>query len=552
MSNTQLSTPVALIIFNRPDTTKLVFNAIRQAKPLKLFLIADAPRAGNADDAKKCKEVRSIVENVDWPCEVKKNYSNKNLGCGKRPVSGIAWVFENVDRAIILEDDCLPHPSFFTFCQQLLEYYYDDKRIMHISGNNFQFGKKRGNASYYYSRFSHSWGWATWRRAWEHYDFEMKSYPDFLLENKISAIFNDKKAQKYWTVLLSDVYAGKIVSVWDYQWTYTTWVQNGLCILPNVNLVSNIGFNEFATHTSDQKNRLSNMPVGNIQDIVHPTVIVEDVEADRFTNKTLFLPKSSIGFDNITGSFKNAVRKIIGLIKSNYANPTARLIPNDMNDPFFLELVKKCRPFTMTSIERMFSLYKSIEYIIRNNIRGDFVECGLWRGGSAMIMAFVLQKHKVINKKIYLYDTFSGMSQPSIYDQDIQGSNAAELWGQLGTKNETIPWCYCSLDDVKKNLMSTGYPADNIFLIKGKVEDSIPGQMPDEISLLRLDTDWYESTKHELIYLYPLLTKNGVLIIDDYGHWQGAKKAVDEYFQLLETPPFLARIDYTCRLCIKI
>jgi hypothetical protein len=165
---------VALIIFNRTDTTKKVFEVLRQVKPAKLLVIADAPRHNYPDDIEKCAATRQIIEQVDWNCQVIKNYSEKNLGNKLRISTGLNWVFEQVEQAIILEDDCLPHPSFLPFCEDLLDKYQDDQRIMTRSGNNFQFGRKRTEYSYYFSRYTLIWGWATWRRAWQHYDAEMK------------------------------------------------------------------------------------------------------------------------------------------------------------------------------------------------------------------------------------------------------------------------------------------------------------------------------------------------------------------------------------------
>src|SRR5665648_587346 len=169
MSNFQLKTPVAFIIFNRPETTRRVFAEIAKARPTKLLVIADGPRATHPDDAEKCAVVRAIIDGVDWDCEVLKNYSDVNLGCKRRVSSGLDWVFDTVEEAIILEDDCLPHPTFFRFCEEMLAKYRDDKRIAMISGDNFQFGKKRTEYSYYFSRYTHIWGWASWRRAWDNY-----------------------------------------------------------------------------------------------------------------------------------------------------------------------------------------------------------------------------------------------------------------------------------------------------------------------------------------------------------------------------------------------
>ena len=252
-----LTTPVLFMIFNRPDTTQKVFNAIRQAKPKQLFIAADGPREGTEGEKEKCEQARKVIEQVDWNCEVKTLFRDKNLGCKIADTFAIDWFFENVDEGIILEDDCLPSQSFFWFCQELLEYYRADTRIMMISGNNFQFGKVRGEGSYYFSKYAHLWGWATWRRAWRYYDVDMKSFEKFKIESQINNIFRIKQQQKYWTKIFQSVYDGKI-DTWCYQWAYTCFINNGLCIMPNVNLVSNIGFGADSTHTKEENNIFSN------------------------------------------------------------------------------------------------------------------------------------------------------------------------------------------------------------------------------------------------------------------------------------------------------
>lgn len=218
-------------------------------------------------------------------------------------------------------------------------------------------------------------------------------------------------------------------------------------------------------------------------------------------------------------------------------------------DKRFLEIYETCRNYTMTSMPRCFALYQALEYVIKNNIPGDFVECGVWRGGSAMVMAMTAKSLGVTDRKIYLYDTFEGMSEPTEKDVFIgQSMSARKEWASKQTKDHN-EWCYASLDDVKNNMSKTGYPESNLVFMKGKVEDTIPTDAPDKIALLRLDTDWYESTKHELVHLYPLLSEHGILILDDYGSWSGAKKAVDEYFS--KQSPLLNRIDASSRLVVK-
>jgi len=224
---------------------------------------------------------------------------------------------------------------------------------------------------------------------------------------------------------------------------------------------------------------------------------------------------------------------------------------SDMEKDFF-ELAKKCKPFTMTSTERLYSVYKSVEYAVKNNIEGDFVECGVWKGGSSMMIALTLLKNNINDKIIYLYDTFEGMSEPTKEDVNYANYDAQQKYSKTLNNESGSDWCRSEINEVKKNLYSTGYPKDNFVFVKGKVEETIPKTIPETIALLRLDTDWYESTKHEMEYLYPRLSKKGVLIIDDYGHWHGCRKAVDEYFEQKNINVLLNRVDYTGRTVIKV
>lgn len=213
------------------------------------------------------------------------------------------------------------------------------------------------------------------------------------------------------------------------------------------------------------------------------------------------------------------------------------------------DIIARSRHFTMTSLERMAALIASTEYICRNKIAGNIAECGVWRGGSMMVVAQKLIACGDTNRDLFLYDTYEGMPPPTSDDRCLNGEDAA---AQLARDAKgTGVWCEASLNEVRKNIVSTGYPTEKIHLIQGKVEDTIPKAMPGPLALLRLDTDWYESTKHELLHLYPVLNVHGVLIVDDYGHWQGARKAVDEFVSAHSRPLFLHRIDYTGRMWIK-
>ncbi len=223
--------------------------------------------------------------------------------------------------------------------------------------------------------------------------------------------------------------------------------------------------------------------------------------------------------------------------------------PPDLEQDF-LGMYDRCKPYTRTSVERMYALYQATQYVVRAKIPGSIVECGVWRGGSAMIAAMTLSSCQDTSRDLWLYDTYEGMSEPSEHDRDWRGISAAELMRKGADNKEMSVWCYSSLDEVRANMGRTGYPVERMHFVKGKVEDSIPRDAPAQVALLRLDTDFYESTYHELQHLYPRLAPGGVLIIDDYGHWAGARKATDQYFAEIGRVPLLQRIDYTGRMAI--
>ncbi len=285
-----MKTTVAFIIFKRPNTTEKVFEAIRQAKPPKLLVIADGPRTDCPGEVDKCEAARAIIERVDWDCEVIKNYSDINLGCAKRVSSGLDWVFEQVEEAIILEDDCVPHPTFFPFCEELLEKYRYDTRVASISGQNVQLGRRRTNYSYYFSVYNHCWGWASWRRAWQHYDFSMKLWAEIQTQGFLIDILKDPKAVRYWSNIFESVYDDPSGITWDYQWTFACWMQSSLGIISNVSLISNIGFGSDSTHFgSDTKSAYKNILMETMEfPLKHPPFIVRDSQADSLTQKTLF------------------------------------------------------------------------------------------------------------------------------------------------------------------------------------------------------------------------------------------------------------------------
>jgi hypothetical protein len=274
--------PVLFIIFNRPDTTQRVFDKIKEAQPQRLYVAADGPRATKPTEAEMCEQARAIIKQVDWPCEVKTLFRDSNLGCKHAVSSAIDWYFENEEEGIILEDDCLPANDFFRYCDTMLEQYRYDTRIRHVGGCNLQMGKKWGDASYYFSNMTHVWGWAGWRRVWKEYDKELSRYHSNEVRPQLETIFSDKFIVDTWEELFNHVKGGRI-DTWDYQLGFLNFFNNSLSVIPNVNLISNIGFGENSTHTTDANSLNANLPLGKLGDITHPLYVLPQKGADLFT-----------------------------------------------------------------------------------------------------------------------------------------------------------------------------------------------------------------------------------------------------------------------------
>lgn len=277
-----ISTPVLLIIFNRPDTTQQVFNAIRAAAPAQLFIAADGPRSNRPGEKEKCELARSIAQQVDWECEVKTRFLDENVGCNMGVTGAISWFFEHVEAGIVLEDDCVPHPDFWQFMGELLHRYQHDNRIKIVGGNNFHPGKVYGDGSYYFTSITYIWGWATWRRTWNEYDFNVaQNLPVSQANQLITERFSDKSAIQFWKKLFRYIREGRPVT-WDYRLTFSTWSANGVSIAPNVNLVTNIGFNAEATTGKDADSSFAKRSVEGILPLRHPSHTERNEEADTY------------------------------------------------------------------------------------------------------------------------------------------------------------------------------------------------------------------------------------------------------------------------------
>jgi hypothetical protein len=282
-------TAVALFVFNRPAETARVLEAVAAVRPRRLLVVADGPRQGRHGEEEVCARVRSLFDRIDWECEVERHFSAVNLGCGRRVSTGLAWVFSRTEEAIVLEDDCLAHPSFFPFCDALLERYRDEPRVMQIAGVNFQGGKWRGDGSYYFSGYPHVWGWASWRRAFQHYDFEMTAWPQARAGRFLRQRFPRRASARYWRMLFDKVQRGEI-DTWDYQWAFAIWQRDGLVATPNVNLVTNIGAGPGGTHTTEA-GALFDRPSAPLPlPLSHPLLLERDLAADEFVQANAYEP----------------------------------------------------------------------------------------------------------------------------------------------------------------------------------------------------------------------------------------------------------------------
>jgi hypothetical protein len=292
-TKSSLDTPVLLIMFNRPAHALRVFERIRIAQPTSIYLAVDGPRTTKPAEAELVQQCQELANCVDWQCKVHMLYRHENLGCKRAVSEAIDWFFSEVESGIILEDDCLPDPTFFTFCADLLARYAADNRVMHIGGANLATGHWWGSDSYLFTKVCHVWGWASWRRAWQHYDLAMSTYPeqrDALLTQQVV----NKASRAFWRQAFDNVYANRI-DTWDYQWVYSIWAAGGLCVLPAVNLITNIGFDAQATHTKFVT-EFSGIPAHAITPIHHPKSVQEQVEATNWLFHTLYRTPSTLAF----------------------------------------------------------------------------------------------------------------------------------------------------------------------------------------------------------------------------------------------------------------
>ncbi|MDZ7959690.1 MAG: TylF/MycF/NovP-related O-methyltransferase [Aulosira sp. DedQUE10] len=490
MSKWQLKTPVGFIIFNRPDTTARVFEAIRQAKPPKLLVIADGPRADKFGEAEKCAAARAIINQVDWECEVLTNYSDINLGCRKRVSSGLNWVFEQVEEAIILEDDCLPHPTFFRYCQELLDEYHDDERVMMISGNNFQFGRKRTEYSYYFSRYGHCWGWASWRRAWAKYDDSMQVWPEAKDNDWLHNILQNEQAVAYWSRIFQGVYEG--FNSWAYIWQYILWINSGLTILPNVNLVSNIGFGS-GTHTNTN-NKLSNMTVeALLLPIKHTPFVFINPGFDDFTETTIFSGVPKFKFE----SHVYTTEEIINNINANQTELALNLINSSQNNNTAINYGKAVALARQGKITDALSSLETLLNHTPAHTKGITLRKELRKNLSSNTIAIhpIIEKVNTLLEKNQIAEAFKILNDAKALKQPIMGLDylRAKCFMQIRQPAASIQALYEELRYFSENNQA------NTFL------NQLLAQYPQFLSRNIQDSEFQEL--YRLIHPYTMLSE---------------------------------------------
>lgn len=299
-----INTPILLVIFNRPDKVKQLIDSLRKVKPTIVYVSADGPRKNVITDAARCANARTTINQIDWPCKVVTNFHEANTGSDFGPEKALNWFFDNVEEGIILEDDCIAHPDFFRFAQDMLSRYRNNEQIMLISGNNFQNGIIRGDGSYYFSKYPNTWGWASWKRAWKNYDTNTAGYDDFLKSGKINTICQSSAEKKFWLKFFNQIHTHKLEH-WDIKWSFAVWNNDGIVIIPNVNLVKNIGFGLDATHTLNENEKTMVVNAVELGEIIHPKVIQVDREADAYIFHHLYKFTLTKKLSYLAGLIKN-------------------------------------------------------------------------------------------------------------------------------------------------------------------------------------------------------------------------------------------------------
>jgi len=272
--------PIVIFLFNRPEETKILFEEIRKLAPSQLFIVADGPRENNNEDQQLCEKVRTLASTVNWPCKVFRLFADSNIGCRNAVPKGLNWVFDQVEECIILEDDCIPDTSFFTFCATLLEYYRNDDKIMTIGGHRFDGPDLYEGQNYFFSKYPSTWGWATWKRAWKKFDINMSIWPKVRDTNWLKDILENEIYVGYWRRTFNKMYNN--LNTWDYAWTFCCWLHGGVSIRPTINMITNMGFGPTATHNKEINSSTVMRNAAAFRfPIIHPPKIAVDNETEK-------------------------------------------------------------------------------------------------------------------------------------------------------------------------------------------------------------------------------------------------------------------------------
>jgi hypothetical protein len=282
---------VLIIIFNRPQFVKKLIGILSQVQPSTIYVVADGPREGEIEDITNCFNARNEIDKIDWKCQIKKKYSDKNLGCGINPSDGITWALNQSDEIIILEDDCMPSIDFFRYCDELLDFYRKNQRVMMISGNNHTLGKFDFKYSYEFSHHTQTYGWATWSSAWNKYDFNIAKWAEVRELGWLEDLTGSRNAAKYWFKIFDMCYKNELPSAWDYQWTFCCWINRGVNIIPKENLVTNVGFTVDGTHEVDPEHPISEVPIKPLNfPLAHNPLLKNNLKLNKLIQRIIYTP----------------------------------------------------------------------------------------------------------------------------------------------------------------------------------------------------------------------------------------------------------------------
>jgi MoaA/NifB/PqqE/SkfB family radical SAM enzyme/polysaccharide pyruvyl transferase WcaK-like protein len=385
-------TPILFLIYKRPDLTEVVFEAIRRQQPKYLFVAADGPKENKPEEKQRCLATRKIIEKIDWDCQVKTLFRENNLGCKKAVSSAINWFFEHVDQGIVLEDDCLPEPSFFRFCEDLLRYYKNDSRVFQITGNNMYWPRPDFAYSYFFTKYVEIWGWATWKRAWKFFDIEMKNFSEASQpQATLDTVFDNRFEFEHRAGLFQSVIDNKLDS-WANIWAYVNFINNGLTIIPKVNLVSNIGFANQATHTADVNSSYSNLNRSTMDfPLKHPTYIIQPKQYNINLNPPMIKRTQFLKLKNRLIVFLLRLKQIIKKLRSGVFTMIKKSLPR----PLLLLLS------WLKSQWRFGDKIVSLQLPVTDKCNSHCVMCNIWKNVEHLPSLSPRQYREILSDKLF-------------------------------------------------------------------------------------------------------------------------------------------------------